>query len=277
MKTAVVGLGIVGGSIALGLKENPDYTVFGLTRSESTAEYALSAGMISKGSTRPEEILPEAELVIICLYPDAMESFVRENAAFFRPGAVLMDVTGIKRGIVPQILAAKPPQCDFVFTHPMAGRESRGIKFASADVLKGANFLIVPAEGNRPESLALVEKLAKDCGFGKITRLSPEEHDRGIAFTSQLSHVIAVALVNASRNEAKVEALSGDSYRGITRIASINEDLWAELFMGNREYLLEMIALFEAEVDKIKLRLEESDPEGLKELFRSSARIKNTL
>jgi len=277
MNVAIVGLGVVGGSLALGLKGNPDYTVYGIDIDAGTLKSAVEMGMICGGSRESQEILPLADVTVLCLYPDVVSRYVEQNAALFKPGSFIMDVTGVKERTVAQVKKVLPPEIDFVFAHPMAGRENRGIAFASGEVLKGANFLLTPVPSNKPENLDLARKLAKDCGFGRITEVTPHEHDRNIAFTSQLSHVIAISLINSDTEEYDTSSFMGDSYRGITRIASINQDLWTQLFFGNKENLLEVIDNFQKQVALMREYIADENEKGLRQLFIKAARRREKL
>ena len=159
----------------------------------------------------------------------------------------------------------------------MAGREKKGIDFASSDVFKGANYILTPTSKNKEENLKLVENLAYEIGFKRVKRISPEFHDEMIGFTSQLPHSLAVALVNSDLEGRDTGNFIGDSYRDLTRIANINEDLWSELFLGNKENLLKSIESFECELDKIKDAIKDDDKESLKKLFIKSTKRREKL
>lgn len=271
MNVVVVGLGVMGGSLALGLGNDSQYTVYGVDIDTLTLDKAVKMGMIKKGFYDPKQILPKADIIIICLYPDKVAKFIEENKDYFKAGSICMDVTGVKQKIIGDVEKVLPENVDFVFTHPMAGREDKGIDFASAQVLKGANFLITPMPYNKQESLEIAENIAKACKFGKITQISPQDHDAIIAFTSQLSHVIAISLINSDTEQLDTARFIGDSYRGITRIASINGDLWAELFFGNKENILTMIDNFQSEVTKMRGMIENNDYNNLMEFFEKAS------
>ena len=178
---------------------------------------------------------------------------------------------------IEDVLNILPSNVDFVFGHPMAGREKKGIDFASAEVFTGANYIITPVERNRPENIDLIENLVKKLGFKRVRRITPEYHDEMIGYTSQLPHTLAVALVNSDIEGRETGSFIGDSYRDLTRIANINEDLWSELFLGNKENLLKAIENFEIELDKIKLAIKNDDKEELKKLFIKSTERREKL
>ena len=275
MNVLVVGLGVMGGSLALALKSVAKYTVYGVDISKETLEKAEIMGMIEDGFEDAKEILPKCDIVIIGLYPKLVADFVKKYGGYFKNGAICMDVTGIKSGIIADVHAVLPKTVDFVFAHPMAGREDKGVDFASSEVLRGANFLITPTPENKPESINTIKQLAEDCGFGRISELTADEHDEIIAFTSQLSHVIAMSLINSDTEKLDTKSYIGDSYRGITRIASINAELWTELFYGNKKNLLEVIDNFQTEVSKMRLMIETEDHKNLMDyMSKASSRRK---
>lgn len=276
MTIVLVGLGVIGGSFGLALKEAGYTSVYGIDTNKITLKKAKKLGIIQEGFTNGEEILSQADLVIFSLYPTLIAQFIQTHRENFKPMAILTDVTGIKQGIIEEVSPLLPDSVDFIFGHPMAGREKRGIDFANQAVFKDANYLLTPTAKNQENNLAFLEQLVKELGFKKITRITPQEHDQLIGFTSQLPHAIAVALVNSDTNE-KTGNFVGDSYRELTRIANINEELWSELFIGNKANLLEAIDLFEIELNKIKIAIDKNDTKTLKNLFIHSTERRNRL
>lgn len=277
MNIVIVGLGVIGGSYAMSLQKLNQHTVYGVDRDPETIRKALSMGLIAEGSSDGKAFFGRADLTVLCLYPDAVRGFLEQNAAFFREGSVLTDTTGVKQQLLRSAGDVFPPQTDFVLGHPMAGREKRGFDFASSRVFQGANYILTPIERNRPENLDMVEQLALDMGFGRVMRITPEEHDRLIAFTSQLPHALAVALINSDQEGRDTGCFIGDSYRELTRIANINETLWSELFFMNKENLLACIDDFEAQLDMLKGALMRGDAQALKERFLSSSERRQRL
>ena len=277
MRIVVVGLGVIGGSFTMALKEAGYNDVYGIDVNEETLTKAKNLGLIKEGFTSGEEIIKSADLIIISLYPRLVKKFIIDNKENFKDGAVITDATGIKKMFVEHIVSILPQNIDFVFGHPMAGREKKGIDFASSDVFKGANYILTPVSRNKEENLKLIENLVYKLGFKRVRRITPEEHDELIGFTSQLPHSLAVALVNSDVEGRDTGSFIGDSYRDLTRIANINEDLWSELFLGNKENLLKSIEAFENELDKIKDSIKNDDKEGLKELFIKSTKRREKL
>lgn len=267
MNIVVVGLGVVGGSFLMALKEAGYKDVYGIDIDEDTLRKAKKQGLIKDGCTSGEELIKKADLTIISIYPKLVKNFVEKNKEFFKEGSVITDATGIKVMFIKDIINILPKNVDFVFGHPMAGREKKGIDFASAEVFKGANYIITPIERNKSENVDLIEKLAYKIGFKRVRKITPEFHDEMIGFTSQLPHAIAVALINSDEEGRETGSFIGDSYRDLTRIANINEELWSELFLGNKENLLDAIKNFELQLDLIKKAILEDDKEVLSEYF----------
>lgn len=277
MKIVIVGLGVIGGSFAMALNEAGYKDVFGIDTNPETIKKAEELGIIKKGSPNGEDFLKEADLVIISIYPKIVKTFVENNKDNFKDGAIITDATGIKGMFINEIIKILPENVDFVFGHPMAGREKRGIDFASSKVFKGANYIITPIERNKEENIKLIENLAYEIGFKRVRRITPEFHDEMIGFTSQLPHAMAVALINSDEEGRDTGSFIGDSYRDLTRIANINEDLWSELFLGNKENLLKAINNFELQLDLIKKAIYDNDKEALKQYFIKSTKRREKL
>lgn len=218
-------------------------------------------------ATLADAFLPLSDIVVIALYPKQVEGELRRIAHLLKDGAILTDVAGIKSHFTEKIESLLPENADFVFAHPMAGREKKGVDYADDRVFNGANFIITPSERNKKSSLDTIERLAREMGFKNVMKLSPEDHDKVISFVSQLPHAIAVALVNSDDRQFDTPRFVGDSYRDLTRIANINEKLWSELFLGNKNNLLASIKEFEKYLDIIKKALENDDKAALEDEF----------
>lgn len=271
MRIVIVGLGVIGGGYAMALKEAGYTEVYGIDKNAETLRKAKSLGIIKEGYEEEKEIIPNADLIVLAVYPNLVKDFIINNKEYFKDGAIITDVTGIKQLFINEITKVLPENIDFVFAHPMAGREKKGIDYATNKVFKGANFLITVTDRNKDENLDLIENLAYKMGFKHVKRICPKYHDEMIAFTSQLPHALAVALINSDIEGRNTGEFIGDSYRDLTRIANINESLWSQLFLGNKENLLKVIYKFEEELDKIKNCLEDEDKEKLQQLFIKSS------
>ena len=270
MKILIVGLGVIGGGYAMALKEAGYNEVYGIDTNEETLKKAKEMKIIKEGFTREDEIISEMNLIILAIYPNLVKDFIVKNKNKFKENALITDVTGIKQLFINDIVEILPQNIDFVFAHPMAGRENKGIDYATNKVFQGANFLIVETKKNKEENIRKIENLAKEMGFKHIKRTTPAFHDEMIAFTSQLPHVLAVALTNSDIENRNTGEFIGDSYRDLTRIANMNEKLWSLLFLGNKKNLLQAMNNFEAEFDKIKKCIEENDEKNLQKLFIKS-------
>ena len=268
-KILIVGMGVIGGGYAKALSKK-GYNIKCITKKQSDIDYALEHGMVTGGSSYPDPLLiEEADLIIVAVYPQAFIDWVKENQRYMRSGTIITDVTGVKEGIVSAINEFLRDDIEFIAAHPMAGRERSGIEYSDDSVFKGANFIITPTEKNTEKTIDLCKKLGSELGFAKISLLSPKEHDTMIAFLSQLTHVIAVTLMTCSTEEG-LEKYTGDSFRDLTRIAKINDKMWAELFLCNKEALLCQMDKFQKEFALFRNMLAEGDDEGMKEKMRLS-------
>lgn len=277
LKILIVGLGVIGGSYAMALKAAGYNEVYGIDIDLETIKKAKALGIIKEGYSKGKDIIKDMDLIVISLYPRLVKDFILENREYFKAGSLITDVAGVKELFVQEILDILPEDVDFIFGHPMAGREKKGIDYASKEVFRDANYLITLTEKNKKENIELLEKIIYDLGFKNIKYVSPSYHDKMIGFTSQLPHAIAVALINSDEEGRDTGKFIGDSYRDLTRIANINEDLWSELFFENKENLLEAINNFLNELNKIKSALLNDDEKLLKELFIKSSRRREKL
>ena len=264
----IVGLGLLGGSYAKGLKE-AGYPVLGLARRQETIDYALKHQFIDEGSIVVSDIVAKADVIIFALYPQLMISWIKDNQQLFKNNVLISDVSGVKCKVVDEVQAILRDDAEFISAHPMAGKETSGIEYANTDMFQKANYIITPTEKNTKEAIAFSYDLANILKFHHIAQLTCEEHDRMIGFLSQLTHVIAVSLMNTHDNEHLVE-YTGDSFRDLTRIAKINETMWSELFLLNKEILLEEIDAFIASITNFRDVLANEDSEQMKQLFIQS-------
>ena len=277
MKIVIVGLGVIGGSFAMALRESGYNEVYGIDIDEKTIKKAIEMNLIKDGSTNGEYLLKNADLVIISIYPKLIKKFIKENNHNFKDGSIITDTTGIKRLFINEIRDVIPQNVDFIFGHPMAGREKKGLDFASKDVFKNANYILVDTEYNKSKNIDILENIIYSIGFSKIKKVSSQFHDEIISFTSQLPHVLSVALINSDEEGRETGDYIGDSYRDLTRIANINEDLWCELFMGNKENLLNSIDRFINQLYCLKDSIENNNDSFLIEQFRKASKRRQKL
>jgi len=265
----IVGLGLIGGSYARALTRR-GYRVSAITKEPDDIAYALREGIIAEGAATPDpRLIGAADLIVLALYPHLIPEWIRDNAAHIRPGTLLVDTAGIKTELVGAVHRVLPAGAVFVGTHPMAGREVGGVRNSDDAIFRGANYIVVPTPDSTPEGCALAAELGRVLGFSRISELTPERHDEMVGFLSQLTHCIAISLMTCNR-ETRMEEYTGDSFRDLTRIARINEELWSELFLSNRDALLRQFDAFETEMRTLRDLLARGDRAGLKDLMRLS-------
>lgn len=269
MNIGIIGLGLMGASFAKRLSPQKDKTIYGIDQNKQTIQTALELNIIKEGSTDPGKLIKKCNLIIHALYPTMIKPWIVENQQYLESGTILMDISGVKTNIVEPVQAILREDLELISIHPMCGRESRGIDFAQADIFDNANYIIVPTNKNTPKAIKAAKQLGKDLRVKNISILSCEEHDRMIGFLSQLTHVIAVSLMNTHDNSHLVE-YTGDSFRDLTRIATINEDLWSELFLLNKDILLDEIDQFLDATKHFRDSLEKEDIDEMKRLFIQS-------
>lgn len=265
----VVGLGVIGGGYAAALTEN-GYRVKCITKNQEDIDYALSRGMIEYGTTEVDgALVGKADLIIFALYPTVFIEWVKEYGHLFKPGALITDVSGVKVSVVDTVQSLLRDDVEFISAHPMAGRERSGVEYADPAVFKGANYIITPTDKNTESAIDVARFLGELLGFARISILSPKEHDEMIAFLSQLTHCIAVTLMTCNESEG-LEKYTGDSFRDLTRIAKINDAMWSELFLMNKDALLSQMDGFMCEFNRLRSMISEGDREGMREMMRRS-------
>ena len=265
----IVGLGLLGGKYAQVLSQK-GYNVTGITHSQSTLDYALQHDYIRAGKNADfEDLVKEADCIIFGLYPTALIDWFRTYGSLLKPGCIFTDVSGVKTGLVEPVQAMCPEGVEFIASHPMAGRETSSVEHAAEVNFAPANFIITPTEKNTSEAVQWAKELAEVLGFRHICTLTVQEHDKMIGYVSQLCHAIAVSLMCANDNSSLCE-YTGDSFRDLTRIARINEKMWAELFLWNKENLISEIDQFDAALAQLRDALVADDRDKLEEMFRLS-------
>ncbi len=267
----IVGLGLLGGSYAKGLKKL-GFEVNAITKEQSSIDYALEHGIIDNGTTEIDpKLIGKADIVVFALYPHIFIKWVKENQQHFKSGAVLTDVTGVKGCVVDEIQSILRSDVEYIAAHPMAGKEVSGVENSDDAIFKGANYIVVPTEKNTQEAIELCSNLGELLGFAKVAVLSVEKHDKMIAFLSQLTHCIAVSLMCSSDDPDLVQ-YTGDSFRDLTRIANINDEMWSELFLSNKDALLEQMDIYRETFDKLYNFISNGDRDGMREMMRLSTK-----
>lgn len=274
MNIVIAGLGIIGGSYAKALKKYTDHYIIGINRSIPPLKAALECGAIDE--IGDVSALEKADMLILGTFPQAAVEFVRKNAELIPRHCIVTDTCGIKSEICPELKALSEKYgFTFVGVHPMAGKETNGFSSSDADLFVGASCIIVPC-GAPEEAVLTVSRLAEKIGFKRIVQTDPQQHDRMIAFTSQIPHVLACAYVQ-SPCCPQHKGFSAGSYRDVSRVAHINEKLWAELFCENKQALIGEIDELIKNINAIRSALEQDDRTGLEELLAQSRRVKEEL
>ena len=265
----IVGLGLMGGSYALGFKKL-GFRISAIARRQETIDYAIENKIIDEGFTTPDkEALGKADIIVFGLYPQIFIDWIKENQQHFKSGALLTDVTGVKGSVVYEVQAALRDDVEFIAAHPMAGKEVYGVENADDRIFHGANYIVTPTEKNTPEAIEDCLEIGRLLGFANVSVLTPEKHDEMIGFVSQLTHCIAVTLMNCCDDE-NLKNYTGDSFRDLTRIARINDKMWSELFIMNKPALLHQMHRFEDQFDRLKAALLNGDEQTMREMMQIS-------
>ncbi len=268
-KILIVGLGLLGGSYARALKRL-GFHVSAITKEQSAIDYALSEAIIDEGATEIDEgMIGDADLVVFALYPHVFVEWIKQNQGLLKSGALITDVTGVKGSIVYKIQNMLRADVEFIAAHPMAGKEVSGVENSTEQMFQGANYIVTPTDKNTPEAIRTCLELGRLLGFSNVTTLSPEEHDEMIGFLSQLTHCIAITLMTCNDKE-NMEKFTGDSFRDLTRIARINDLMWSELFIANKDALLKQMDMFLESFIKLRTMLEQEDTDGMRAMMRHS-------
>lgn len=267
----IVGLGLIGGSYAKGFRRLGVQRILAVDIDEQALKAAKADGVIDEGYTAGCPELAQASVVIFCMAANTMIQFIRDNGHFFKPGTLLTDVAGIKGQTAAVIQEILPPGLDFVPGHPMAGREGQGYGMSRAEIFDGANYIIVPCRHNRLEHIQQIEAMAYALGCAHVVTVSPEEHDKLIAYTSSLPHVLATALVNSEAMSSHTKYFVAGSFRDGTRVADINAPLWTTLFLANKENLLYEIQRFSESLQEFAHMLRQEDAADMTDYLQKAA------
>lgn len=274
-KILIVGLGLIGGSYAEALSRK-GYEIGAIDAKQSSIDFALAKGWIAQGRTDVQkEFVSQYDIVVFALYPHVLVEWIEKYQNFIKSGALITDVTGVKGEIVRKVQSMLRNDVEFVGAHPMAGRETSGVENAKSDIFKGANYIVTPTNVNTKGNIETCKELGKELGFERISELSPEAHDEVVGFLSHLTHCIAVSLMACKDNEHLAE-YTGDSFRDLTRIAKINDEMWSELFLANKRELLEQMELFEKQFDKLKQDIQQENRDSIREIMRLSTQRRKT-
>ena len=265
----VVGLGLIGGSLALALQGFEDYLVVGGVRSRSTYQKAVERRVAQKVTFHPEEELEKSDVVILCQDPQGIMDFLRDHREKFRPGSLVLDVCGIKTAIM-EAAGCLPEGVDFIGCHPMAGKEVSGIDHAEATLFRNTHFIITPRADSTPEHLELLSRMAAHCQFRDVVSTTCARHDGLIAYTSQLMHVIALSVCD-SEQLFTCMGFEGGSFRDCTRVAALDVPLWTQLFTLNAPALTRVVEELEGRLRAYRQAIASGDREALAAMLEHAA------
>ena len=273
IKIGIVGLGLIGASMAKSAKkQNPDAKVFGFDIDKSVTQYALLSDIIDE--TLSEDNLCECDAVFVCLYPDACVEYIKNNASFFKKGSLVIDCAGVKRSVcTPCFELAEREGFHFVGGHPMAGTQFSGIKNSKDTMFHNACFVLVPRHYEDVNVISKAREMVLAVGFSRVSVMTADRHDELIAYTSQLAHVVSNAYVK-SPCALSHKGISAGSYRDLTRVAYLNENMWTELFMDNKDNLLREVEGIINSLTEYADALRNSDHEKLRELLLEGKKAK---
>lgn len=266
MKTAVVGLGLIGGSMAKSIKAKTSHEVYGIDLDAETMMFARLCGAID--GTLDEAAVKDSEIILLAVRPNAAVRWVRDNADSISKNAILVDLCGIKREVCRQIAPiAKEKGFAFVGGHPMAGKERGGFVNSCDNLFDGASMILTPDESSEPVTLERLKDFFTDIGFGTVTFSNPDEHDRIIAYTSQLAHIASSAYVKSPEAQRR-RGFSAGSFRDMTRVARLDENMWTELFMDNSDYLTQELEILIENLNDYLDALKAKDAEKMRLLLK---------
>lgn len=274
MKVLVVGLGLIGASLAKALKKNTNHHVIGWNRTGTVTMRALEEGVIDE-TGELDEIIPKADVTIINFYPKAIVPFIKEHKHLFKKNSIVTDSCGIKTKICREL---EKEDFDFYFigAHPMAGREVSGYDNSLDNLFDNASFICTPTDNIPRNKTDALVGLAQDIGFARTVVTTPEHHDEMIAFTSQIAHVLACSYVLSPLAPSHA-GYSAGSYRDVSRVARINADMWTELFIDNKEPLVREIDDLVSNLMKFKYSIVNGDEQSLHDLMEKGNRIKEEI
>jgi prephenate dehydrogenase len=271
MNIGIIGLGLMGASFAKAWSSN--HRIIGFDQDNTIMQKAMNDKVIHYFATSTSDVIAQADVLFICLYPTATKTLIVNHHSDFRPGMLVCDIAGVKSMYQDLVLR---DDVNYLWTHPIAGRAISGYDAHNTQMFQGANFIITPTKPHQEKDIDLITGLAKDIGFASISLMSMNDHDNMIAYTSQLTHAIAVSLMNTAEDDSFVPII-GDSFRDLTRIARINDVMWSELFLLNKSALIKQMELFQARVEELRQAVMQEDREAVQSIMRSSKQKRDYL
>lgn len=266
MKVGIVGLGLIGGSLAKAYKESGDAEVYGFDLDEGTMLLAQTVEAID--GVLDETVLPDCDLLLIALYPQATIDYLQAHAAQISKSTLVIDCCGVKQVVCDACFPiAQQYGFTFIGGHPMAGTQFSGFGKSRASLFKGASMILVPPIYDDIELLDRAKQMLAPVGFGRTVITTADKHDEMIAFTSQMAHIVSNAFIKSPAAKEH-KGFSAGSYKDLTRVAWLNENMWTELFMDNRQKLIREINILMHSLEKYKVAMEQEDASLLCELLR---------
>ena len=274
MNVAIVGLGLIGGSMAKSIKNRTAHTVWGADLNSETMTMARMCGAIDAPLT--DENLPQADLILVAIRPGAAIQWVREHTDRIAKSAILVDLCGVKRTVVAAIAPiAEQHGFAYIGGHPMAGRERGGFTASTEDLYVGASMILTPDKRTDMHLLETLKAFFLDLGFAGLTFSTPEEHDRIIAFTSQLAHIVSSAYVKSPEAQRR-RGFSAGSFQDMTRVARLDEDMWTELFLDDEDFLTKELDELIGHLTDYRNALQDRDAQRLHDLLKEGRELKAT-
>lgn len=271
LKFAIIGMGLIGGSYAKALRNLGVKNIIAVEIDKEVCLQVQRLGLANLVLTEPNEALREADVIICAVYPESIVEFLRNNVQYFKEDVLITDVSGIKGTLTRDAHAELKVGMEFISGHPMAGRQGSGLGMSEAEIFRDANYIIVPEKYNREDTIQWLEKFAMALGCRNTVRVTPEEHDRIIAYTSNLTHVTAVALMNSISYNDKTKFFVAGSFKDGSRVADINPELWCSLFLANKEKVVDEIDKYIEQLDLWRKALRAGDGEQMKDMMRVAA------
>lgn len=273
----MVGMGLMGTSMVKAMKSAAKITVKGLDIHRDPIDKAIRDGVLADGAVLKEEddhvreIIRSTRFIILALYPQGILPFIAAYRDELKKGTVIIDICGLKGPFVAGAQEMMPEGCEYVGCHPMAGKETSGYDNGNAEIFLGASFIITPTEKNAPETILAIRQIAGAIGCGKIREVTPDEHDRIIAYTSHLPHVMAVSLIRSWHGTDDITSYAGGSFRDGTRVAEINAGLWSQLLITNKKELSSIVDDYMKELEDFREILEKEDEEAMTEFLKEAS------
>lgn len=267
---AIIGLGLMGGSYAKALRRLGVKNIIGVDTDAQVLKTAKADGVIDSFYHQAGSYLAQADIIICCVYPNAVTEFLQQAAPFIKCGALITDIAGRKGSLPYDAQRLVPEGAEFISGHPMAGRQGSGYAMAQAEIFDGANYLVVPTKNNSRKAAEWLKNFALALGCRHVEEIEPEQHDKIIAYTSNLPHAVAAALINSDRYSGRSCWFIGGGFRDVTRIADINAVLWSSLFLENSSNVLDELANFKEQIETMQKLIADNDKDGLERFLQAA-------